>query len=176
MFAGKTIELVKRCRTYAISAKKCVIIRPDIDTRATNAVEGAAIYTHAETDLFGLPIQRVGTDQSTLPSIYEYDVIGIDEGQFMLNLDSIVRDLLKRDKIVIIAALNGKFDTTPWLSVSKVIPLCDEIKSLKSICSICGKWTATTTKLRDEHINNPILIGGAEKYMVLCVPCRFGAK
>lgn len=176
MFAGKTSELVSRCRTYAVSGKKCVVVRPDIDTRAM--VEGA-IYTHAkgsETDLFGLPIQQVGTDQSSLPSVYEYDVIGIDEGQFMPNLDSIVKDLLKRDKIVIIAALNGKSDTTSWSSVSKIIPLCDKVKPLKSICSICKKWTATTTKLRDEHANNPILIGGAEKYIVLCVPCRFGAK
>lgn len=171
MFAGKTIELVARCRTHTVSGKRCVVVTPDIDTRAT--MEGA-IFTHArgsETDLFNLPVQKFGTNQNILPSVYDFDVVAIDEGQFVPNLDKIAKDLIQRNKIVIIAALNGKSDTTSWQSVSKIIPLCDDITFLKSVCEICKKWTATTSKLRDEHTNNPI--GGTEKYMALCLICRF---
>ena len=174
MFSGKTTKLMSKCRTYAISGKECVIVRPLIDTRVTGK---SVIFTHAKgSETVDFHVEMVGIDQSSLPSTYKYDVIGIDEGQFMCNLDSIVKDLLKRNKIVIIAALNGKYDTTSWEPVSNTIPFCNEIKLLKSICSICGIWRATTTKLKDEHANNPNLIGGEEKYIALCVSCRFGSK
>lgn len=164
------------CRLHTLSGKRCVILRPDIDTRAN---EQNGVYTHArgleESDV---EVIRIDTYESRLEFINEYDVIGIDEGQFMPNLDSIVKDLIKRNKIIIIAALNSKNNNTMWPSIASIIPFCNKIKLRNSICSSCKELTATTTKLRpvhngDNNCRNSSFIGGEEKYIVLCLHCRY---
>ena len=44
------------------------------------------------------------------PIISESDVIGIDEGQFYPDLADKVESFLRKDKIVIISALDGTFE------------------------------------------------------------------
>jgi len=60
----------------------------------------------------------------------QYDIIGIDEGQFFPDLVELV--LLK--KIVIVAALNADYKMEPFPNVSKLISKADKIKLLKAYC------------------------------------------
>ncbi len=48
------------------------------------------------------------------PYIDMVDVIGIDEGQFYPDLVEKVEDFVRKDKIIIISALDGTFERKPF--------------------------------------------------------------
>ena len=68
----------------------------------------------------------------------ETDVFGIDEGQFYPDLVEGVESFLRRDKIVIISALDGDFERKPFGQIPELIPLSDDIVKLRAICMRCG--------------------------------------
>ena len=73
MFAGKTTELIRRIRRLQISNYKCIILKSHIDIRSD------AVETHD-----GLSI---ACEQFNFKKDYStYDVIAIDEGQFINEL------------------------------------------------------------------------------------------
>ena len=45
---------------------------------------------------------------------------------------------MRKDKIIIIAALDGTFDRKPFGNIPELIPLCDEVVKLNAICKDCG--------------------------------------
>ena len=61
-----------------------------------------------------------------------YDVIGIDEGQFFPDLVEISEKLVLLKKFVIITALNGDFRMEPFPVIAKIISKADKIKLLKA--------------------------------------------
>ena len=64
----------------------------------------------------------------------QYDIIGIDEGQFFPDLVEICQKLVLLKKVVIVAALNADYKMEPFPNVSKLISKADKIKLLKAYC------------------------------------------
>ena len=114
----------------------------------------------------------------------EYDVIGIDEGQFYHDVSTIIRTesnpLLKvvefsdaasqSGKIVIISALSGTYQRGGFNSILDLVPRAEKIVHLKAICKLCFHSAAFT--LRTTSANKSLeLIGGSEDYMPVCREC-----
>ena len=68
------------------------------------------------------------------PMIDGMDVIGIDEGQFYPDLVEKVEEYVRKDKHIIIAALDGTFDRKPFGQIPDLIPLCDSVVKVSAIC------------------------------------------
>ena len=99
------------------------------------------------------------------------DVIGIDEGQFFEDLVESCEFLANNGKIVIVTGLNGNFRREPFDQIVKLIPKCEKIRYLESICFFCKK--PAHFSLRTVENESEIFIGGAEAYRSACRECYF---
>ena len=62
------------------------------------------------------------------------DVIGVDEGQFYPDLVDKVEEFVRKDKLIIISALDGTFERKPFGQIPQLIPLADDVIKLRAIC------------------------------------------
>ena len=105
-----------------------------------------------------------------LEKLKQYDVIGIDEGQFFSDLVEVAEELALMKKTIIIAALNGDFRMEPFPVIAKIIPKSDKIKLLKAYCFNCHRDAKYT--LRIVQSNETVLIGAGEAYKPACRECH----
>lgn len=158
MFSGKSSELLRRLIRHKIAGKTTLLLRPLKDTR------GFLTHDNKENTINEQFVENI-TDFNDL---YNYDVIGIDEGQFF-------NDLKEVDKwanlgiVVIIAALNGTSERTPFDSIQDIIPLADKIDKLDAVCTVCGA-DAQFSFYKLGNKNRDIEIG-EEEYTALCRKC-----
>jgi thymidine kinase len=101
--------------------------------------------------------------------VCQYDVIGIDEGQFVsfghLFTDIILqflllfqfKDLVKyaqdfanAGKTVIIAALNGDYRQQPFNNVTLLMPVAEKIEKLSAVCA-CGQSASFTFRMNESR-------------------------
>ena len=67
------------------------------------------------------------------------------------------------------SALNGTWQKKGWANILQLIPLCEKVKKLSSICKLCG--TNANYTFRTVGGSSQELIGGADMYMPLCREC-----
>lgn len=59
----------------------------------------------------------------SIVSSADYDVIGIDEGQFYPDLIEMVDEFLSKGKVVVVSALDGDFRRKPFGRVLELVPM-----------------------------------------------------
>ena len=164
MFSGKSTRLIGLIRKYTYKAKKTIMIKFFADKRYT---EKSEVVTHDLLKYDSIDCKNLGDH---FEKIKNYDVIGIDEGQFFPDLVEICEKLALMKKTVIIAALNGDFRMEPFPVVAKIISKADKIKLLKAYCFNCHKDAHYT--LRIVQSNETVLIGAGEAYKPACRECH----
>lgn len=164
MFSGKSTRLIELMRKYVYKAKKTIMIKYFADQRYSDKSE---VVTHdlIKYDSINCKILRESFDK-----IKQYDVIGIDEGQFFADLVEVCEELALMGKIVLIAALNGDFRMEPFPVIQRIIPKSDKIKLLKAYCFNCHKDARFS--LRIVQSNETVLIGAGEAYKPACRECH----
>ncbi|QRI42827.1 thymidine kinase [Cheloniid poxvirus 1] len=165
MFSGKTTELVRLIRRFMISNRKCLIIKHCIDSRYTEG-DLKAIYTHDKISMEALISDNL---LKLVPTLDEFEVIGIDEGQFFDDIAEFSEIMANKGKIIIIAALNGDFRRELFGNVFKLLPLSESITSLTAICTSCNKEASFSKRITgDKDVK---VIGGKEMYTAICRKC-----
>ena len=164
MFSGKSTRLIGLIRKYTYKAKKTIMIKFFADKRYT---EKSEVVTH---DLLTYDSIDCKNLRDNFEKIKNYDVIGIDEGQFFPDLVEVCEQLSLMKKIVIVAALNGDFRMEPFPVIAKLISKVDKIKLLKAYCFNCHKDAKFT--LRTVQCNETVLIGAGEAYKAACRECH----
>ena len=76
MFSGKTTELIRRLKRYQIAKYKCLIVKYANDVRY-NATD---IVSHDRQSLAAVSANKIAELKT---KALDYEVIGIDEGQFV---------------------------------------------------------------------------------------------
>lgn len=99
----------------------------------------------------------------------EFDVIGVDEGQFFPDIVEFCEAMANAGKIVIVAGLDGTFQRKPFGRILELIPLAEDVVKLNAVCMIC-QGDAAFSKRRGSEMEVE-LIGGSEKYMAVCRSC-----
>lgn len=69
------------------------------------------------------------------------------------------------------SALNGTFNQTGFPNILELIPLCETVKKLSSICKMCGNDANFTYRSGLAADPSQPQIGGADQYMPLCREC-----
>ena len=110
--------------------KKTIMIKFIGDQRYTKKSE---VVTHDQTKYDSIDCKSLAESFELLK---EYDIIGIDEGQFFPDLVEICEKLAHLNKTIYIAALNGDFRMEPFPVIARIIPKADKIKLLKAYCFI----------------------------------------
>jgi thymidine kinase len=158
MRSSKSSYLFNQIDKAKFRKKRVVLIRPSIDTR-----EFVSRTSNIDVDIL------VSDD---LESIFEqlkvFDIICIDECQFLKNLGPVAHRLALQGKEVWAAGLNGDSDLHPWLEISNAIPYVDTISRLTAVCEECHSDNATFTFYEGKKSKIEI---GEDKYRAYCRSC-----
>ena len=74
------------------------------------------------------------------------------------------------------SALNSQYTQVTFPAIAELIPLCEKVKKLSSICKMCSHNANFTFRTAKDSDKMDDLIGGAEAYMPLCRECLFFKK
>lgn len=163
MFSGKTTLLINKLERQKISGKNVCLLRSNHDTRG--------YLTHDFT--LSKVKETFFVDDLSDFKAEKYDAIGIDEGQFHTNLKNFC--IKYNNKLIYISALHADINNEMFKQVIEVIPYCDKIIKLNSVCKVCGSQFANYNiyKNKKVDINNSIKVGGHDLYYVLCSKCFY---
>ena len=164
MFSGKSTRLIEQMRKYVYKAKKTIMVKYYADQRYS---EKSEVVTH---DLIKYDSINCKLLRNSFETLKQYDVIGIDEGQFFADLVEVCEELALMGKIILIAALNGDFRMEPFPVIQRIISKADKIKLLKAYCFNCHKDAKFS--LRIVQSNETVLIGAGEAYKPACRECH----
>ncbi len=182
MYAGKTsrlVEIYKQCKFCNISV---TVINHSIDNRydeellsTHDQVKIPCIKTEKLMDLLTNFI-NLEQDISLVPRVKDKlnvslsSVILINEGQFFPDLEEFVKSLLLNNKKVYVCGLDGDFERKKFGKILDLIPLCDKVTKLTSLCSICKDGTPGifSKRLSEEKTQTVV---GSNNYIPVCRSC-----
>jgi thymidine kinase len=165
MFSGKTtrlLEIHKQCEFCNIPV---TIINHVIDNRYHNSMISSHDKIMAPC-LQANKLSEAWNNGSTIKS----DVILINEGQFFIDLYDVVLDMLKHNKKIYISGLDGDFERKKFGKILDLIPLCDKIIKLTSLCSKCKDGTPAIFSLRLTNETEQTIVG-SDNYIPVCRKC-----
>lgn len=155
MFAGKTTEMLRRVDRAELAHRRCCVMKYSKDTR----------YSQDKVSTHDLKMRTAIPCSQLLPYIQicrQFEVIGVDEGQFFPDVVEFAEELANAGKTVIVAGLDGDFRRKPFGRVLDLISSCESLTKLSAVCTETGaeaSFTQRTTDLQDIEV-----IGGAEMY------------
>jgi thymidine kinase len=166
MFSGKTsrlLEIYKQCIFCNIPV---AVINHSSDTRYdTNTM----LSTHDQQKIPCFSFTFL-SEILTHPIISKQQVILVNEGQFFHDLEPIVKILLNQGKKIYIAGLDGDFQQNKFGTILDLIPLCDKVTKLSSLCSQCKDGTPGIFSMRLTSEKEQTLVG-ADNYIPVCRRC-----
>jgi thymidine kinase len=170
MFCGKTDEMLRLLRRFAIAGRRVVLIKPRLDTRS----DDATVISRS-----GANHRAVAVDHSSeiegLEEVQDADIVAIEEGQFFdVGLPDVIERLADAGKQVLVTGLDRDFRGIPFGPMPRLMALADQVTKLTAICMVCGEQATRTQRLIDgqpARANSPlIVIGGMgdETYEARC--------
>jgi len=176
MYAGKTskiLEVYKQCQFCNIPV---AVINHTIDKRYHESM----LSTHDKVMvpcILATNLKDVWSSNKDVWYSNEYtntlmsaDVILINEGQFFSDLYETVQDMLNYEKKVYVCGLDGDFERKKFGSILDLIPFCDKITKLTSLCSICRDGTAAIFSMRITDEKEQTVVGSTN-YIPVCRKC-----
>ena len=166
MFSGKTsrlLEIYKQCTFCNIPV---AVINHSSDTRYDS---NDILSTHDQKKIPCFSFTLLSEIVSH-PKISTQQVILINEGQFFEDLVPVVKTLLNQGKKIYIAGLDGDFERKKFGSILDLIPLCDKVSKLTSLCSQCRDGTPGIFSMRLTHEKQQTLVG-SDNYIPVCRNC-----
>jgi thymidine kinase len=98
------------------------------------------------------------------------EVILINEGQFFSDLHEFVNKLLDKGKKIYVCGLDGDFERKKFGQMLEIIPLCDKIYKLTSLCSLCKNGNKGIFSMRLTNEKEQTVVG-SENYIPVCREC-----
>lgn len=170
MFSGKTSKLVEIHKQCLFCNIPVVAINYAEDTRYSDTM----MSTHDRTMIpciRGVQIKDLAVDPVNGFAIRSAAVILINEGQFFPDIVDYVRKWVDIDnKRVYICGLDGDFMRAPIGPMNDLIPFCDKIDKLTSLCSKCRDGTRGVFSFRVTNETEQKLIG-CSNYIPVCRRC-----
>lgn len=170
MFSGKSTLLISQGEKHVKAGQKVIYIKPSLDDRYSET----EVVTH---DGFKVNALNVGAEQqlSSVLKQYEYDVVLIDEAQFLHK--SIVNSvwwLLSQGKRVYVSGLDLSFLSNGFETMNELMAMADKVNKLKAVCEGCGADAMITGKRNfheDIFETGIVKLGSKEIYIPLCRSC-----
>jgi len=165
MYSGKTSKLLEIYKQYKFCNVPIEVINYSEDTRYHETM----LSSH---DKIMIPCIQTLEINSILGEkrIQEADVILINEGQFFADLVPDVLELLRLKKKVYVSGLDSDFERKKFGSLLDLIPMCDRVTKIHSLCSLCKDGTAGIFSLRLTQEREQKVIG-SDNYIPVCRYC-----
>ncbi len=169
MYSGKSTELLRIYNKYRRNYEILVI-----NHKADNRYGENSVYTHNNQSLNCISFKDLKEYHKLFNEEYkkQINIILIDEAQFFDDLYDFTKNMVDNEnKIVYIFGLSGDFKREKFGQISDLIPLCDNIKFLKSICHQCKIVKEAPFTMRKTNNKEQVSIGGKEEYISVCRKC-----
>jgi thymidine kinase len=180
MFSGKTSKLLEIYKQSMFCNIPIIVINHSADIR----YHDTHLSTHDKTMIPCVQTTELMTiwdygsiDEPIEEKLYdthiqfrESKVVLINEGQFFPDLLPCVEELLKEGKHVYVCGLDGDFERKKFGTILDLIPLCDKVTKMTSLCSRCRDGTAGIFSLRITQEKTQFLIG-SDNYIPVCRKC-----
>jgi thymidine kinase len=163
MFSGKTSKLIDLYKQYSFCNIPLAVINHSSDTRYDDTL----LSTH---DKIMIPCIQTSTLTRVTNEMDNVDVILINEGQFFEDLYDFVVDMLKFNKKIYVSGLDGDFKREKFGKILDLIPLCDKVTKMTSLCSLCKNGTPGLFSMRLTNEKEQMLIGSSN-YIPVCRFC-----
>ena len=185
MYAGKTsrlVEIYKQCEFCSIPVS---VINHSIDTRYDDDEIESLLSTHDKVKIPCIKTEKLFDiwddhinleDVQAIPRIKDKftictsEVILINEGQFFPDLEDFVKILLKNGKKIYVCGLDGDFERKKFGQILDLIPLCDKVSKLTSLCSLCKNGTPGIFSKRITTEKKQTVVG-SDNYIPVCRNC-----
>ena len=177
MFSGKTSELLqiyKQCKFCNIPVS---IINHTIDKRyhdtmvsSHDKVMAPCLQANTLTDIWTCVQNGNDSDIYANKLLTITSVILINEGQFFPDLEEFVKKLLLNGKKVYVCGLDGDYERKKFGQILDLIPLCDKVTKLTSLCGMCKNGTLGifSKRITSEQIQTVV---GCDNYIPVCRKC-----
>ena len=163
MFSGKTEELIRRLNRARYARQSVVIFKPRIDARYAPD----SVVSHSRQELAAIAVDEAA---DIVEHAAEFEVIGVDEAQFLGNpLVPVVERLANEGRRVIVAGLDQDFLGRPFEPLPHLMAVAEYVTKNLAICMRCGNPADRSQRLvrRDATV----VVGGTETYEARCRRC-----
>lgn len=166
MWAGKSSYIIGKIRRYRAIGWDVLVVANPLDNRYGTQI----VSSHDKEQVSALAV----ADLSTLYEDNTYKkarLLVIEEAQFYSGLYDFVKMAVERDgKHVVCVGLDGDAHRQPFGELLRLIPLCDNVEKIKSLCAECQDGTPAlfTHRLVSSDPTKQIEVGAAETYAPLC--------
>ena len=181
MFSGKTSKLVEIYKQCLFCSIPVAVINHSIDTRYHNNLLSThdkvmipCIQTNKLKDIW--QYETINEDNIILHrlddsvKLINADVIIINEGQFFEDLLPAVEHMLKHNKKIYVGGLDGDFEHKKFGQILDIIPLCDKVTKMTSLCGICKNGTHGIFSKRISSEKEQTVVG-SDNYIPVCRSC-----
>lgn len=168
MFSGKSEELMRRLRRAQIAGKSVVVFKPQFDKRYKHN----RVVSHNGTEMDAILVSDV---TQLRVDAFGYDVVGIDEIQFIEGAVEHVMLMAARGQVVIVSGLDQTYRREPFGEIPTLLALGDRIDKLSAVCHACGADATLTQRLIDgkpaPFAGPTVQVGGLDSYEARCRKC-----
>ncbi|CDW74361.1 thymidine kinase [Stylonychia lemnae] len=144
MFSGKSSEMFRRVLRHSLAQRKSILAKYQKDHRQ---LEETFKTVQLQKVNGNLKVQGITKLADLDEQINDFQVLGIDEGQFYPDLFDKCLEYVRKDKIIIISALDGTFERKNFGQIPQLIPYSDDIIKLNAICNQCGQNAPFTHRI-----------------------------
>jgi len=166
MFSGKTsrlVEIYKQCNFCNIPV---TVINHSIDNRYDDEL----LSTHDKIKIPCIKTDLLANIWHSASRLDPSEVILINEGQFFPDLYETVVSMLAFGKKVYVCGLDGDFERKKFGQILDLIPICDKVSKLTSLCSICKNGTPGIFSKRISSETEQTVVG-SDNYIPVCRHC-----
>jgi len=183
MYAGKTkklVEIYKQCKFCSI---KVIVINHVFDNRydeellsTHDKIKIKCVKTNKLMDLYTentFELTENVIDDINFRNKFKLmtsDVVLINEGQFFTDLEEFVKKLLNKGKEIYVCGLDGDFERKKFGQILDLIPMCDKVYKLTSLCALCKNGTRGIFSKRITTETEQTIIG-TDNYIPVCRKC-----
>lgn len=170
MYSGKTSKLLEIYKQYIFCNVPIEVINYSEDTRYHETM----MSSHDKVMIPCVQALRI-SDVMNEEKIQNAEVILINEGQFFEDLLPSVLELVQLKKKVYVSGLDSDFERKKFGTLLDLIPLCDKVTKIHSLCSVCkdgspGIFTLRLTKEKEQKVI------GSDSYIPVCRFCYENSK
>ena len=170
MFSGKTTELIRICKQYQSIDKKILSVNYCNDRRY-DAIGN--ICSHNQ-EVFQTMLSLSDLKEILVqPNLEDYDVIMIDEVQFLKNALQTIKTLVEdMGKIVITSGLDGDYLQQPFGEVCYLIVFADKFTKLNAVCKLTKEDASFSKRIiasqSKEYIGADDAYVAASRFSLIC--------
>ena len=181
MFSSKTSKLVEIYKQCIFCNIPVAVINHSIDQRYDDTLLSTHdkvmipciqtnklidIWYYGESESESVTLTRLGDSVKLVAA----DVIIINEGQFFEDLLPAVEHMLQHNKKIYVGGLDGDFERKKFGQILDLIPLCDKVTKMTSLCGICKNGTAGIFSKRISLEREQTVVG-SDNYIPVCRAC-----